>query len=79
MAKRKSFEEKNNYIHPTRKKIIDTVFGRDDNTQKVHGYALSLMRLSPPVPRCSTRARLPVAMSSLPAGRRAKHWIRCAI
>ena len=38
MAKRKSFEEKNNYIHPTRKKIIDTVFGRDDNTQKVHGY-----------------------------------------
>jgi len=38
MAKRKSFEEKNSYIHPTRKKIIDTVFGRDDNTQKVHGY-----------------------------------------
>lgn len=38
MAKRKSFEEKNNYIHPTRKKIIDTVFGRNDNTQKVHGY-----------------------------------------
>ena len=38
MAKRKSFEEKNNYIHPTRKKIIDTVFGRDDNTQRVHGY-----------------------------------------
>jgi len=38
MAKRKSFEEKNNYIHPTRKKIIDTVFGREDNTQRVHGY-----------------------------------------
>lgn len=38
MAKRKNFEEKNNYIHPTRKKIIDTVFGRDDNTQRVHGY-----------------------------------------
>jgi hypothetical protein len=38
MAKRKSFEEKNNYIHPTRKLIIDTVFGREDNTQKVHGY-----------------------------------------
>lgn len=38
MAKRKSFEEKNNYVHPTRKKIIDTVFGREDNTQKVHGY-----------------------------------------
>ena len=38
MAKRKSFEEKNNYIHPTRKKIIDTVFGREDSTQKVHGY-----------------------------------------
>ena len=38
MAKRKSFEQKNNYIHPTRKKIIDTVFGREDSTQKVHGY-----------------------------------------
>jgi hypothetical protein len=38
MSKRKSFEQKNNYIHPTRKKIIDTVFGREDNTQKVHGY-----------------------------------------
>lgn len=38
MAKRKSFEEKNNYIHPTRKKVIDTVFGRDDNTQKTFGY-----------------------------------------
>lgn len=38
MTKRKSFEQKNNYIHPTRKKIIDTVFGREDNTQRVHGY-----------------------------------------
>lgn len=38
MAKRKSFEEKNNYIHPTRKKIIDTVFGRTDNNQNVFGY-----------------------------------------
>lgn len=38
MAKRKSFEEKNKYIHPTRKKIIDTVFGREDSTQRVHGY-----------------------------------------
>ena len=37
MSKRKSFEEKNNYIHPTRKKIIDTVFGRDDN-QTTFGY-----------------------------------------
>ena len=37
MAKRKSFEEKNNYIHPTRKKIIDTVFGRVDN-QTTFGY-----------------------------------------
>ena len=37
MVKRKSFEEKNNYIHPTRKKIIDTVFGRDDN-QTTFGY-----------------------------------------
>lgn len=38
MAKRKSFEEKNNYIHPTRKKIIDVAFGREDNNQRVHGY-----------------------------------------
>jgi hypothetical protein len=38
MNKRKSFEETNKYIHPTRKKIIDTVFGREDNTQRVHGY-----------------------------------------
>jgi cell fate (sporulation/competence/biofilm development) regulator YlbF (YheA/YmcA/DUF963 family) len=38
MAKRKSFEEKNNFIHPTRKKIIDVAFGRDDNNQRVHGY-----------------------------------------
>ena len=38
MAKRKSFEQKNNYIHPSRKLIIDTVFGREDTTQKVHGY-----------------------------------------
>jgi hypothetical protein len=38
MSKRKSFEQKNNYIHPTRKKIIDTVFGREDNIQRVHGY-----------------------------------------
>jgi hypothetical protein len=38
MAKRKSFEEKNNYIHPTRKKIIDTVFGRADDNQTTFGY-----------------------------------------
>ncbi len=38
MAKRKSFEETNKFIHPTRKKIIDTVFGRDDNNQKTFGY-----------------------------------------
>lgn len=38
MAKRKSFEEKNNYIHPTRKRIIDTVFGKDDNTTHTFGY-----------------------------------------
>jgi hypothetical protein len=38
MAKRKSFEEKNNYIHPTRKLIIDTVFGRTDENQKTFGY-----------------------------------------
>jgi len=38
MAKRKSWDEKNKYIHPTRKKIIDTVFGREDNTQRVFGF-----------------------------------------
>jgi hypothetical protein len=38
MAKRTSFEEKNKFIHPTRKKIIDTVFGRDDNNQTTFGY-----------------------------------------
>lgn len=38
MAKRKSFEEKNNNIHPTRKLIIDTVFGRTDENQKTFGY-----------------------------------------
>ena len=38
MAKRKSFEEKNNYIHQTRKLIIDTVFGRTDENQKTFGY-----------------------------------------
>lgn len=38
MAKRKSFEEKNNHIHPTRKLIIDTVFGRTDENQKTFGY-----------------------------------------
>lgn len=38
MAKRKSFEQKNNHIHPTRKQIIDTVFDRASNVQRVHGY-----------------------------------------
>jgi len=38
MEKRTSFEQKNKYIHKSRKKIIDTVFGREDNTQSVFGY-----------------------------------------
>jgi len=38
MAKRKSFDEKNKNIHKSRKLIIDTVFGRQDNTQRVFGY-----------------------------------------
>jgi hypothetical protein len=38
MAKRKSFDEKNKNIHKSRKLIIDTVFGREDNTQRVFGY-----------------------------------------
>jgi len=38
MQKRKSWDEKNKYIHKSRKKIIDTVFGREDNTKRVFGY-----------------------------------------
>ena len=38
MAKRKSFDEKSKGMHKTRKLIIDTVFGREDTTQKVFGY-----------------------------------------
>jgi hypothetical protein len=38
MAKRKSFDEKNKGMHKSRKLIIDTVFGREDNTQRVFGY-----------------------------------------
>jgi hypothetical protein len=38
MAKRKSFEEKSKGMHKSRKLIIDTVFGREDNTQRVFGY-----------------------------------------
>lgn len=38
MQKRKSWDEKNKYIHKSRKKIIDTVFGREDTTQRVFGY-----------------------------------------
>jgi hypothetical protein len=38
MTKRKSFDEKNKHIHKSRKLIIDTVFGRTDNNQRVHGY-----------------------------------------
>lgn len=38
MAKRKSFDEKAKGMHKSRKLIIDTVFGRTDNNQRVHGY-----------------------------------------
>lgn len=38
MAKRTSFDEKNKHIHKSRKLIIDTVFGRADDTQNVFGY-----------------------------------------
>ena len=38
MAKRTSWDQKNKHIHKSRKKIIDTVFGREDNTQPVFGY-----------------------------------------
>ena len=38
MAQRKSFDEKSKGMHKSRKLIIDTVFGRTDNTQRVFGY-----------------------------------------
>jgi hypothetical protein len=38
MAKRKSWDEKSKGMHKSRKLIIDTVFGREDNTQRVFGY-----------------------------------------
>lgn len=38
MAKRKSFDEKSKGMHKSRKLIIDTVFGREDTTQRVFGY-----------------------------------------
>jgi hypothetical protein len=38
MAKRTSWDQKNKHIHKSRKKIIDTVFGREDNTQHTFGY-----------------------------------------
>lgn len=38
MAKRKSWGEKSKGMHKSRKLIIDTVFGREDNTQRVFGY-----------------------------------------
>lgn len=38
MAKRKSWDEKSKGMHKSRKLIIDTVFGRTDNTQRVFGY-----------------------------------------
>lgn len=41
MAKRKSFDEKSKGMHKSRKLIIDTVFGREDNTQRVFGYEKS--------------------------------------
>jgi hypothetical protein len=42
MQKRTSWDQKNKHIHKSRKKIIDTVFGREDNTQRVFGYAKEL-------------------------------------
>ena len=38
MTKRKSWDEKSKGMHKSRKLIIDTVFGREDNTQRVFGY-----------------------------------------
>lgn len=38
MQKRTSWDQNNKYIHKSRKKIIDTVFGREDNTKRTFGY-----------------------------------------
>jgi hypothetical protein len=38
MKKRKSFDEENKFIHPSRKKIIDTVFNRDTDDNHMIGY-----------------------------------------
>jgi hypothetical protein len=38
MQKRTSWNQNNKYIHKSRKKIIDTVFGREDNTKRTFGY-----------------------------------------
>ena len=38
MTKRKSWDQKSKGMHKSRKLIIDTVFGREDNTQRVFGY-----------------------------------------
>jgi hypothetical protein len=38
MAKRTSFDQKAKGTHKSRQKIIDTVFGREDNTQHTFGY-----------------------------------------
>jgi hypothetical protein len=38
MAKRTSFDQKAKGVHKSRQKIIDTVFGREDNTQHTFGY-----------------------------------------
>ena len=38
MTKRKSWDEKSKGMHKSRKLIIDTVFGREDNNQKVFGF-----------------------------------------
>jgi len=38
MAKRTSWDQKAKGVHKTRQKIIDTVFGREDNNQTTFGY-----------------------------------------
>ena len=37
MAKRTSWDQKAKGVHKTRQKIIDTVFGREDNNQTTFG------------------------------------------
>ena len=45
------FDEKTKGMHKSRKLIIDTVFGREDNTQRVFGYEKETETKEKPKPK----------------------------